>query len=402
MTQDQNNNRPPLDFSNTAVAFAYRKKFDLIKAYNMFYLMKYDWLVKVGTNVTMKAVESGIVAPFSIAMKPTVYKLFCGGPSLERSVEKIDRLYEYGVQCILDYGVEAQENSQGFEQTEAEIKKAIKFAHEQASVPIVVSKFTGLIRFSILEKLHKGVALNEDEKSSFEASKKIIDSICQLAHDRNVGLFVDAEESWIQQPLDDLVDEMMAKYNQKTAIVYNTIQLYRKDRLDYLKSAHQKANAGGYIYAAKLVRGAYMEKEAKRAKEYGYESPIQETKTATDRDYDLAVKYCLTHLNEISVCIATHNEDSCLSAVKILEESRFDRRDNRVFFSQLLGMGDHISFNLAQAGYNVAKYMPYGPVKEVIPYLVRRAQENTSVAGQMGRELSLLRKEMRRRGLIVF
>lgn len=401
MTQNQNS-IPQVDFSNTETAFAYRKKFDLIKAYNMFYLMKYDWLVKVGTSVTMKAVENGIVTPFSIAMKPTVYKLFCGGPSLEKSVEKIDRLYEYGVQCILDYGVEAQENSAGFKQTEAEIRKAIKFAHEQASVPIVVSKFTGLIRFSILEKLHKGAELTEEEQKSFDDSKSMIDSICQLAHDKNVGLFVDAEESWIQKPLDDLVDEMMAKYNQKTAIVYNTIQLYRKDRLAFLKLAHKKAKAGGYIYAAKLVRGAYMEKEAKRAKEKGYESPIQDTKENTDRDYDLAVEYCLTHLNEISVCIATHNEESCLSAVKFLEESKFDRKDNRVFFSQLFGMGDHISFNLANAGYNVAKYMPYGPVKEVIPYLVRRAQENTSVAGQMGRELSLLKKEMRRRGLMLF
>ncbi len=397
MTQNQN-----INFKNTEIAFAYRSNINLIKAYNMFYLMKYDWLVKVGTDVTIKAIERGIITPFSIAMKPTVYRLFCGGPSLEKSVPKINLIYEYGVQCILDYGVEAQDNDTGFDETEAEIKKSIEFAFAQSSVPIVVSKLTGLIRFSILEKLHEGEPLSEEEKTSFENSKARFDSICQLANEKNVGLFVDAEDSWIQNPLDELAEEMMAKYNKDTAIVYNTIQLYRKDRLNHLTEAHKRAKSKGYIYGAKLVRGAYMEKEAKRAKEMNYESPIQDSKEDTDRDYDLAVEFCIERIDEISVCIATHNEESCQKAVQLLEASQLDKKDNRVSFSQLFSMSDHISFNLSKAGYNVAKYMPYGPVKDVIPYLVRRAQENTSVAGQMGRELSLLREEMKRRDLMWF
>ena len=390
------------NFDNTEVAFEYRNKIDLIKAYNMFYLMKYNWLVKFGTGVTMRALEKGMVLPFSIAMKPTVYKLFCGGPSLEKSVSKIEELYKFDVQTILDFGVEAQENDKGFNQTEAEIKKSIEFAYQQDSVPLVVSKFTGLIRFSILKKLQEGKELSEEERDSFQKSKNRIVSICELAHEKKVGLFVDAEESWIQKPLDDLAHEMMEHFNVDYPVVYNTIQLYRHDRLKFLKKAHQTAKEKGYIYAAKLVRGAYIEKENKRAKEMGYESPIQPDKQSCDRDYNLAVEYGLNHLEEMSLCIATHNEESCLKAVETMEAKGIKHNDERVFFSQLYSMSDHISFNLAKAGYNVAKYMPYGPVKEVIPYLVRRAQENTSVSGQMGRELGLLRKEMRRRKLLLF
>jgi proline dehydrogenase len=390
------------DFNNSEIAFQYRNKLDLIKAYNMFYLMKYNWLVKFGTDLTMRALEKGVVLPFSIAMKPTVYKLFCGGPSLEKSIPKIEELYHYGVQTILDFGVEAQENEHGFDETEAEIKKSIHFAHQQASVPIVVSKFTGLIRFSILKKLHEVQVLSEEEEVSFQNSKRRIQSICQLASEKKVGLFVDAEESWIQNPLDELTHEMMSKFNVDYPVVYNTIQLYRKDRLAFLKSAHQAAKAAGYVYAAKLVRGAYIEKEQKRAAELGYEDPIQPDKLSTDRDYDLAVTYCLENIEDMAVCIASHNESSCLKAIQQMDAMGLAVNDERIVFSQLYSMSDHISFNLAKLGYNVAKYMPYGPVREVIPYLVRRAQENTSVSGQMGRELSLLRKEMKRRKLILF
>jgi proline dehydrogenase len=390
------------DFNNSEIAFQYRNKLDLIKAYNMFYLMKYNWLVKFGTDLTMRALEKGVVLPFSIAMKPTVYKLFCGGPTLEKSIPKIEELNDYGVQTILDFGVEAQENEHGFDETEAEIKKSIHFAHEQKAVPIVVSKFTGLIRFSILKKLHEGEKLNAEEQISFQNSKNRIFSICQLAHDKKVGLFVDAEESWIQNPLDEIAHEMMAQFNVDYPVVFNTVQLYRKDRLAFLKTAHQKAKASGYIYAAKLVRGAYIEKEQKRAAEMGYEDPIQPDKASTDRDYNLAVTYCLENIADMAICIASHNEESCLKAVQQMDEKGLSVNDNRIIFSQLYSMSDHISFNLAKLGYNVAKYMPYGPVREVIPYLVRRAQENTSVSGQMGRELSLLRKEMKRRNLIFF
>ena len=391
-----------INFNNTQIAFAYRSNKNLIRAYNMFYLMKYNWLVKVGTEFTMKALDSGLILPVSIAMKPTVYKLFCGGPSLEKSKVKIDRLFEYGVQSILDYGVEAIENDEEFDKTEVEIRKAIDYANRQQSVPIISSKFTGLIRFSILEKLHAKEPLNNEEKTSFENSKGRIDRLCSFANDKKVGLFVDAEESWIQDPLDDLAHEMMEKYNRNYPTIYNTVQLYRKDRLTFLKKAHVEAKEKGYVYGAKLVRGAYMEKEGKRAKELGYENPIQPNKESTDRDYDLAVNYCMENMADFSLCIATHNENSCSNAIKIMVERGIEINDPKVVFSQLYSMSDHISFNLGKEGYNVAKYMPYGPVKEVIPYLVRRAQENTSVSGQMGRELSLLKSEMRRRQLILF
>jgi len=391
-----------IDYNDTEVAFAYRKGFELIKAYNMFYLMKYDWLVKAGTDLTIKAWDRGFTFPIYIAMKPTVYRLFCGGESLERAKKRIDRLYEFGVQVILDYGVEAKETDADFDRTAEEVKRAIRFAYEQASVPMVSSKFTGLVKFEILEMLHAGHELNEEDQASFDRSKARIDSICQLAHELKVSISVDAEESWIQDPLNDLVHSMMEKYNVEHPIVYNTFQLYLKERRHDMERFHKEAKDKGYIYAVKLVRGAYMEKEGARAAEFGYPSPVQPSKDATDADYDLAVHYCLNHLPTMAVCVATHNEESCNKAVVIMNKIGAEPGDERVIFSQLFGMSDHISFNMARHGYRVAKYMPYGPVKDVVPYLVRRAQENTSVSGQMGRELSLLKEEMKRRNLMLF
>jgi proline dehydrogenase len=391
-----------IDFNNTEVAFAYRNRRDLIRAYNMFYLMKYNWLVKVGTDMTMKAWDRGVTFPISIMMKPTVYKLFCGGESLDRSTERIEQLYKYGVQVVLDYGIEAKETDEDFDRTAAEVKRAIHYACEQTSVPVVSSKFSGLIRYRVLEKLHAGEQLTREEMASFQRSKDRIDSICQLAHQYHVGLFIDAEESWIQQPLDELAHEMMEKYNRDYPVVFNTIQLYLRDRVAELERQHLRARAGKYIYGIKLVRGAYMEKESERAAELGYADPIQPDKASCDRDYDEAVKYCLDNLDDLAVCIATHNEESCRKAATLMEANGIEAGDKRVYFSQLYGMSDHISFNLVRYGFNVAKYMPYGPVTDVIPYLVRRAQENTSVSGQMGRELSLLRTEMRRRNLMLF
>lgn len=389
-----------IDFNDTETAFAYRGKLDLIMAYNMFYLMKYNWLVKLGTDVTMKAWDRGVRFPISIAMKPTVYRQFCGGESLERSTKRIEQLYKYDVQVILDYGMEAKDNDADFDKTAAEVRKAILFAYEQESVPIVCSKFTGLIRFRILEKLHVGEPLTEDEQRSYDRSKERIDALCKLACEKNVGLFIDAEETWLQKPVDDLAHEMMARYNKETAIVYNTIQLYLKHRLADFKLFSDQAKKEGYIYGAKLVRGAYMDKESERARQKGYDNPIQPDKETTDRDYNLALRYAMANLAHISICVATHNEESCLLAADLMEKAGIDPGDNRVYFSQLYGMSDHISFNLVKGGYHVAKYMPYGPVTDVVPYLVRRAQENTSVAGQMGRELSLLRQEMKRRKLL--
>lgn len=346
--------------------------------------------------------DIGLITPIAIGMKPTIYATFCGGNSLEDANEKITHLYQYQAHSILDYGVEGKENEADFKRTEEAIKAAILFAKKNQAVQFVSSKFTGLIPFSILEKLHAKIALNEDEQQQYQSSKQRIESIAQLAYENNVSLFVDAEESWIQQPLDDLTFELMLKYNKQKPIIYNTIQLYRKDRLEFFKHELTKAKQVGIIYAAKLVRGAYMEKEAKRAMKMNYENPIQANKTSTDKDYNKALRLAINNITNIAICVATHNEESTLLTTQLMEENKIPNNHAHIHFAQLLGMSDNITFTLAKNGYNAHKYMPYGPVKDVIPYLIRRAQENTSVSGQMSRELKLLKEEVKRRKLIAF
>jgi proline dehydrogenase len=357
-------------------------------------------LVSTGVAAASKMLDLGLVQPVALGMKPTAYAVFCGGSNLEKAGSRINQLKKFGVDTILDYGVEAKESDADFERTASEIHKAIDFASVNDATPIVSSKFTGLIPFGILEKLHASEALSRDEQSRYMQCIERINGICQHAAEKNVALFVDAEESWIQKPLDDLTASLMRIYNRERPIIYNTIQLYLRDRLSFLKEAHATASREGYIYAAKLVRGAYMEKESKRATQLKYPNPVQPDKTSTDRDYNEAVKYALSHIEEVSVCVATHNEESCRLAVQEMEKKGIQPDHPHICFSQLLGMSDHLTFNLAEAGFHAAKYMPYGPVKDVIPYLVRRAQENTSVAGQMGRELHLLTAEMKRRKLL--
>jgi proline dehydrogenase len=336
-----------------------------------------------------------------IGMKPTIYSVFCGGTSLEKTRDIIQSMHRFGVGAILDYGVEGKEEEADFERTANEVIKAIDFAAGNEAVRFVSSKFTGLLRFAILEKLHAGQSLTTNELQEYARCVARINEICAHAAANGISLLVDAEESWIQAPLDELVTGLMRKHNRKQPIIYNTIQLYLSDRLPYFRQAIAQAEKEGYIYAAKLVRGAYMEKEAERANTLGSASPIQPNKEATDRDFDDAVVIALDHIDHVAVCIATHNEDSCLKACELMSRKRISPQHAHVYFSQLLGMSDHISFNLAKAGYAVGKYLPYGPVADVIPYLIRRAQENTSVGGQMSRELALLKLEVRRRRLQV-
>lgn len=343
----------------------------------------------------------GIAAPVVIGMKPTIYSVFCGGTSLEKTGNVIQSMHRLGVGAILDYGVEGKEEEADFELTANEVIKAIDFAAGSEAVRFVSSKFTGLLRFDILEKLHTGQPLNVNEKQEYDRCVERINDICSHAAAKGASLLVDAEESWIQAPLDTLVTGLMKKHNRKQPIIYNTIQLYLRDRLPYFRQAIAQAEKEGYIYAAKLVRGAYMEKEAERANELGSSNPVQPNKEATDRDFDEAVAIVLDHIDHVAVCIATHNEDSCLKACELMSRRGISPQHVHVYFSQLLGMSDHISFNLAKAGYAVGKYLPYGPVADVIPYLIRRAQENTSVGGQMGRELALIKQEVRRRHMWV-
>jgi len=391
-----------LNFNNTQNAFAYKTNGELIRDYQIFRLINQEWLVRLGTEAASRLMNAGAKAPVALGMRPTIYAVFCGGDTLQIATQKINQLHQYKVKSILDYGVEGKESEADFIRTEKAIKEAILFARNNNAVDIVCSKFTGLIPSSVLEKLHIKQQLNSEEQEAFRQAKDRIYSIAQMAYDNNVSLFVDAEESWIQQPLDDLTFELMQQFNRNKPIIYNTIQLYRKDRLQFFKETIEQAKREGIIYAAKLVRGAYMEKEASHAKEAGKENPIQVSKAATDRDYNEALSVAIENIDSVAVCVATHNEESTLLATTLMRQKNLPNNHVHIHFSQLLGMSDQITFNLAKEHYNVSKYMPYGPVKDVIPYLIRRAQENTSVAGQMGRELKLLKDEVRRRRLWIW
>lgn len=387
----------PLSFDNTEIAFKYRNDKELKRAHFLFNSMSSPFISKTGMKLTQLAMSWNL--PIKSLVKNTIFLQFCGGETIEEAAKTSATLEKYGVDVALDYSVEGKEEETDFDHALPEFIRAIEYAATQNNIPFIPIKVTGFARFSLLEKIHAGQVLNESEKQEWQRVEDRINKICGTAARCKSMILIDAEESWVQQPVDDLADAMMAKYNKNTVVVFNTFQMYRHDRLAYLKKSHEEAKKHDYILGAKLVRGAYMEKERKRAEEQGYASPIQPDKASTDKDYNLAVAYCLDHLQEIAVFIGTHNEDSCLMANEIMMKKGLKSTNNHVFFSQLYGMSDNITFNLADAGYHVSKYLPYGPVKDVIPYLMRRAQENTSVAGQTSRELGLIKKEMKRRGL---
>lgn len=387
----------PLSFDNTEIAFKYRNDKELKRANFLFSSMSSPFLSKTGMKLTQLAMSWNL--PVKSMVKKTIFSQFCGGETIEEAARTSDILGQYGVDVALDYSVEGKEEEADFDAALPEFIRAIEYAATQKNIPFIPIKVTGFARFSLLEKIHAGETLNAQEQAEWARVEERINKICGTASRCKSMILIDAEESWIQQPVDDLADAMMAKYNKGVIVVFNTFQMYRHDRLIYMKKSHEEAKKGGYILGAKLVRGAYMEKERRRAEEKGYPSPIQPDKASTDRDYDEAVAYCLNHLEEIAVFIGTHNEASCLIANEIMMRKGLASTNDHVFFSQLYGMSDNITFNLAHAGYHVSKYLPYGPVKDVIPYLMRRAQENTSVAGQTGRELGLIKKEMKRRGI---
>jgi proline dehydrogenase len=385
------------EFDNTEIAFQYRNNKELKRARFLFSSMGHPALTKIGIKLTQFAISWRL--PIKGLIKYTLFDQFCGGETMEEAAKTAATIGEYGVQTILDYGVEGKESEEDFDNAVPEFIKAIKFAASQKHIPFISIKITGFAWFALLEKVHSGATLNADEAAAWKRVYDRIDRICKAAYDNNIMVLVDAEESWIQKPVDELADAMMAQYNKTKAIIYNTFQLYRHDRLEFLKESYNNARSKGYILGAKLVRGAYMEKERARAAEKGYPSPIQPDKQSSDMDFDSAAHYCLQHLDSLALFVGTHNEASCLKVVRYMQEHNLPASTDRVYFSQLYGMSDNISFNLAHSGYHVAKYLPYGPVKDVLPYLMRRAQENTSVAGQTGRELSLINKEIKRRKL---
>ncbi len=387
-----------IDFSDTQTAFAHLSDKELKRIAWMFGLMNKGWLVKLGSPIGMFAARLNIGFIERI-IKNTIFELFCGGTSLLESQPSIDKLYASNVYAILDYGAEGKEREEDFNQTMTETIRALEFAARNESVPMVSSKVTGLTRNGLLEKISRGGSLSEQDQADYQSLLKRLDSMCYVAAEKKVALAFDAEESWMQQALDDLVNKMMARYNKEAVVVYNTFQMYRHDRLAHLKASHEMALEGGYLLGAKLVRGAYMEKERRYAQEQGRPSPIHPDKAATDQAYDSAVAYCVAHYETIGFCNATHNEKSNMLQAKLMAEHGIDKHHPHLLFCQLYGMSDNLTFNLAKAGYRVAKYLPYGPVRDVIPYLIRRAQENTAVTGDVSRELQLVQREMARRGL---
>jgi proline dehydrogenase len=387
---------PVLDFSNTEIAFQHLSNSQLNKAVWLFSLMNKPFLVKYGSAISLKAVEWRLPLA-DWAVQQTIFSQFVGGTTLAEAQKNIDLLARHSVLTILDYGAEAKERDEDFDHTRDEAIRAIEYAAKHQKIPVVSTKITGMARFALLERWQQPGPLDPEQQTEFDRVLSRVDAVCREAARLGVQIYIDAEESWIQDTIDHLVETMMERYNRQTAIVFNTFQMYRHDRLAFLQKSLDVATGANYILGAKLVRGAYMEKERDRAASLGLASPINHTKSATDQLYDDALRFCLTHADHIHTCCATHNAASNLLFARLIAQKGFAPKDPRFLFSQLLGMSDNITFNLAQAGYRVAKYMPYGTVKEVIPYLIRRAQENTAVTGDMSREYQLLKSEQQRR-----
>jgi proline dehydrogenase len=387
-----------VDFTNTEIAFAHKSNGELRMTSWLFRLMNKAWVVRVGGSFGLWLHSTGITL-FNPLVRLTIFKQFCGGISLEDSTEAIKHLEDQKTLTVLDFGAEGKHREEDFDRTLEENLKAIQYASSNPGVPVISSKVTALASEEILAKFQDGSVQSPADIEIFSRVQDRMDHLCKAAFQNNVSVFIDAEETWIQDTIDQLVKVMMERYNKEKAVVYHTYQLYRKDKLSSLKADHQEALEKGYILGAKLVRGAYMEKERERASLLNYPSPIQDTKAQTDHDYDEAVRYCVEHFETIASCNASHNQKSNQLQAELIASKGLPRNHPHLNFCQLYGMSDHITFNLAKAGYNVAKYVPYGPVKDVLPYLIRRARENSAVTGEMSRELSLIIAEMKRRGI---
>ena len=384
-------------FDNTEIAFALKSDSELERAYFLFKMISIEPLVRIGTAATNFALKAHL--PVEGLIRSTVFDHFCGGVNEEDCLTVIDRMFEKGVSSVLDYSVEGKETEAEFDRAFKMTLKIIDFAKEKKSMPIAVFKPTGFGRLKIYEKVSNGDTLTNSEKEEWTNIVKRYDAVSKAAKTNDVMLLIDSEETWMQKAADDLVTQMMEKYNKDKPIVFNTLPMYRKDRLEFMKEQHKTARKKGYSIGYKLVRGAYLEKENERANEMGYETPMCPNKKATDDNYNGAVAYMIKNIKDMSIFIGSHNEESAYLAMELMEGKGLKNNDNRIWFGQLYGMSDHITYNLADKGYNVAKYIPFGPVKDVMPYLIRRAEENTSVAGQTSRELSLLKKEKKRRNI---
>jgi proline dehydrogenase len=402
----------PLSFENTENAFAYKSNAELKKARFLFKSMGNAFLVKWGIRITPWAIRAKL--PIKGLIRKTIFSQFVGGETLEQTAPVARKLAAYHVQVILDYGVEGGNNGEaGFDQACEEFIRVVNYAASQPNIPYMSIKMTGIARFELLEKLDHSLdqspgslmkryaaalaTFSEAEVAEWERVRGRMKKICEQAAAKNIAVLVDAEETWIQDPVDVLCIQMMAEYNKDKVTVYNTVQLYRHDRLSFLKDMLEAAQLKDFVLGVKLVRGAYMEKERERAAEKNYPSPIQPDKESTDRDYNEAVAFCIEHIDHIACIVASHNDFSNLHATEILKSKSLSFDHPHIHFSQLYGMSDHITFNLAKAGCSVSKYLPFGPIEDVVPYLMRRAEENSSLSGQTGKELALINRELRRR-----
>lgn len=382
-------------FDNTEVAFALKSNSELDRAYYLFEMIKREPLVKIGTAVTKFALKTYL--PVEGIIRATVFDHFCGGVTEKDCMPVIDKMYTKNVHSVLDYSAEGKEVEEQFDLAMEKTLNTIKFGKEKESLPFAVFKPTGFGKLKIYQKITEGEALDPHEVVEWKRIKERYNIVSKAAFDAGIPLLIDAEETWVQGAADDLIEEMMVKYNKKSVIVFGTLQLYRWDRLDYIKNLHKRAKEQGFKVGMKLVRGAYMEKERERADEYGYKDPICVDKAATDKMYNDVQEYMIENIDDMAIFSGTHNEESSYLLMDLIEKCNLSRNDKRIWFGQLYGMSDHISYNTAKGGYNVAKYLPFGPVRDVMPYLIRRAEENTSVAGQTSRELNLLKTERERR-----
>ncbi|MGC1514723.1 MAG: proline dehydrogenase family protein [Maribacter sp.] len=382
-------------FENTSTAFSLKSDSELERAYFLFKMISNEPLVKMGSAITNFAIKAHL--PVENLIRATVFDHFCGGTTEKECLPVVDKLWMKGVSSVLDYSVEGKETEDPFDNATEMILNILDFVKEKEAIPFAVFKPTGFGRFALYQKVGEGEKLTEAEDAEWKRVVKRFDKVCKKAHDLEVSLLIDGEESWMQDAADELAEDMMRKYNTEKTVVFNTLQTYRWDRLDYLKGLQKRAKEEGFKVGMKVVRGAYMEKENERAKEKGYATPICKNKTETDENFNAVIAHMVNNLEVLSIFSGTHNEESCYLLMDLMERRGIAKNHESIWFGQLYGMSDHISFNLAAHGYNVAKYLPFGPVRDVMPYLIRRADENTSVAGQTSRELSLLKKERKRR-----
>lgn len=384
-----------LSFSDTETAFKYKTDSQLKTSKFVFSLFKYDFLVKQGPAISSFCLKAGL--PIKGIIKKTVFSQFCGGENIDECSSTVDNIWKHNVAAILDYSVEGEGTEEAFEANAEEINKIIIKTKGKPEFPFCVFKPSGIASITLLEKVDAGKKLDETELDNYYKTCRRFETLCETAAHNDVRLFIDAEESWIQDTVDKITNEMMKKYNTQKTLIYNTVQLYRKGRVDFIKKCIEDARQNGYFLGFKLVRGAYIEKEWNRAAQMGYENPIHNNKFNCDLDFNEALKLCFENRDIVSICAGTHNENSSLQLVKMMNDAAIENNDKRFWFAQLYGMSDTISFNLAAHGYNVVKYLPYGPIHSVMPYLGRRARENSSMAGQMGRELNAISAELKRR-----